>query len=251
MSYQPPQNPQQPSPWSGGDGGTGEGEGAARDGGPQGPSYDASSQAPRYGVRTPDSQGQGSQAAGAPQFGQRDGGQDGGRQDTGYGQPVSFGQGQGGYQPPAPYPGGGNENPYQQGGYRPQASSTAGRGLGITGLVLGILSVLLCWLGLPIILAVIGLIISIISVVKASRARAGRGFGIAGIILNSIGLLLSALFLVFWVIAGGAFFSLINDPELRPCWDTFTQSEMTAQDQSDFEQCLNSAIDQDQGVTTS
>lgn len=243
MSYQPPQNPQQPSPWSGGDGGTGAGDDAVRDGGPQGPSYDSSSQAPRYGVRTPD----------APQQGAQPGTQSG--PGPGYGRPVDFGQNQGGnenpYQQPAPYQGGGNQNPYQQGGYQPQTPSKAGRGLGITGLVLGILSIVLCWLGLPIILAVIGLIVSIISLVKASRARAGKGLGIAGIILNSIGLLLSALFVIVWIIAGGAFFSLINDPELRPCWDTLMQSEMTTQDQADFEQCLNDAIENGEGTTTS
>ncbi|WP_186304435.1 DUF4190 domain-containing protein [Kocuria palustris] len=261
VSYQPPQNSDQSSPWSGGE--------AARDGGPQGPSHDASQDAPRYGVRSSDGAAQGSEAqqGGIPQYGRRDdarvGAESGAGRDS-YGRPVGFGsqQAQSGYQQaqsgggyqPSPYGGAGmqNQDPYTQGGYQPRGSVKDGRGMGIAGLVLGIISLLLCWLlGLFIITAIIGLILSIIALVRASRARAGKGFGIAGVILNGIALLLNALMLVFTLILGAGMAQIFSDPDLRACFDTLSNSEMTTQDQADFEQCIDDGMDQQLEQTTS
>lgn len=237
MSYQPPQNNDQNSPWSGGDGAGG--SSPVRDGGPQGPAHDASSEAPRYGVRTSE-QGQPGQDPQGGAYGQ----------SVGFG-PGSQGQDQGGYQAPAQYVpahggGNGNQNPYGQGqgGYQPVKQGKDGRGMGIAGMVLGIISVVLFFLGLPLILAIVGLILSIIAVVRASRARAGKGFGIAGIILNILGLILNGIMVLVMIAFGGMAISMFNDPEIRPCIDTYMSTEGTSQDQADFEQCIDDALEQ-------
>lgn len=239
MSYQPPHNADRSSPWSNGGA---QADDAARDGGPQGPAHDpGQEEAPRYGVRAPQEPAPSQQ--GVPQYGRYDDGQ------SSYSagqpvQPVEYGAGPGA---PAQQSYGGypNQDPYVQGGYQPGRKVKDGKGMGIASLVLGIVSVLLFWLlGLFIIAALIGLILGIISVVRASKARAGKGFGIAGLILNGLGLILNGLILVFSLIFGAAMIQVFNDPDVRSCWDTYMGTEMTTQDQADFEQCVNDAVDQ-------
>lgn len=248
MSYQPPQNRDQQSPWSGG--AADDGRDAVRDGGPQGPSYDAGrDEAPRYGVRTPEGSGQ-DQRGGVPQYGRYGGAGDSGQGQGSYGQPVGFGSSapqQGAGQPQSYSPAGMNPNqdPYVQGGYQPRGKVKDGRGMGIASLVLGIVSIVLFWvLGIFIITALIGLILGIIALVRASRARAGKGFGIAGVILNGIGLLINGAMLVFSLILGASMFAMFSDPDMRACLDTYMDSELTTQDQADFEQCVDDTVDQ-------
>lgn len=70
--------------------------------------------------------------------------------------------------------------------------------LAVTSLVLGIMSLMLCWLFVcPIILGLIGIVIGIISLIKK---RDGAKLAIAGTILSVIGLLLGILFLLFYII---------------------------------------------------
>jgi hypothetical protein len=239
LSYQPPHNADRSSPWSNGGA---QADDAARDGGPQGPAHDpGQEEAPRYGVRAPQEPAPSQQ--GVPQYGRYDDGQSSysaGQQV----QPAEYGVGPGA---PAQQSYGGypNQDPYVQGGYQPGRKVKDGKGMGIASLVLGIVSVLLFWLlGLFIIAALIGLILGIISVVRASKARAGKGFGIAGLILNGLGLILNGLILVLSLIFGAAMIQVFNDPDVRSCWDTYMGTEMTTQDQADFEQCLNDAVDQ-------
>ena len=239
MSYQPPHNADQSSPWS--DGGA-RADGAARDGGPEGPAHDpGQEEAPRYGVRAPQESGQSQQEV--PQYGRYDDAQG----PRSAGQPEqTAGYGAGASAPAQQsYSGYPNQDPYAQGGYQPGRKVKDGKGMGIASLVLGIVSVLLFWLlGLFIIAAVIGLILGIVSLVRASKARAGKGFGIAGVILNSLGILINGVVLVFSLILGASMISLFNDPDARACIDTYMSSEVTTQDQADFEQCLNDAVDQ-------
>ena len=239
MSYQPPHNADRSSPWSNGGA---QADDAARDGGPQGPAHDpGQEEAPRYGVRAPQEPAASQQ--GVPQYGRYDDGQSS-YSDGQPVQPVEYGAGPGA---PAQQSYGGypNQDPYVQGGYQPGRKVKDGKGMGIASLVLGIVSVLLFWLlGLFIIAALIGLILGIISVVRASKARAGKGFGIAGLILNGLGLILNGLILVFSLIFGAAMIQVFNDPDVRSCWDTYMGTEMTTQDQADFEQCVNDAVDQ-------
>ncbi len=67
----------------------------------------------------------------------------------------------------------------------------AKRGLGIAAVILGGFSVLCCMcLGLGIVQAIVGMIFSIICIVKGTGS--GKTLGIIGIILNGIGFLLGA-----------------------------------------------------------
>ena len=69
------------------------------------------------------------------------------------------------------------------------------KGFGITGLVLGVISILCCmclWAGL--VFCIIGGIFSIISVIKGSGT--GRTLGIIGLVLNILGLVLNAFMIV-------------------------------------------------------
>src|SRR6478609_8260623 len=67
----------------------------------------------------------------------------------------------------------------------------AGRGLGIAGLVLGILAAILSFipcLGMYAIFpGIIGLILSIISIVQAGKAGAAKGMAIAGLVCSIVG----------------------------------------------------------------
>lgn len=241
MSYQPPHNADRSSPWSNGGA---QADDAARDGGPQGPAHDpGQEEAPRYGVRAPQEPAPSQQ--GVPQYGRYDDGQSSYSAGQPVVQPAEYGAGPGA---PAQQSYGGypNQDPYVQGGYQPGRKVKDGKGMGIASLVLGIVSVLLFWLlGLFIIAALIGLILGIISVVRASKARAGKGFGIAGLILNGLGLILNGLILVLSLIFGAAMIQVFNDPDVRSCWDTYMGTEMTTQDQADFEQCINDAVDEE------
>lgn len=69
------------------------------------------------------------------------------------------------------------------------------KGFGITGLVLGVISILCCMcLGAGLVFCIIGGIFSIISVIKGSGT--GRTLGIIGIVLNILGLVLNAFMIV-------------------------------------------------------
>lgn len=117
-----------------------------------------------YGDQNPPQYGQN-----APQYGQSAGS---------YGQqsPSPYGQ-QGG----SPYGQQGGTNYPGQQGYQGQPAENPGRTLGIVGFILAIL------------IAPVGLVISIIALVKSRRAKMGNGFALAGIIIGvlfTIGLIL-------------------------------------------------------------
>ncbi|MCC6180333.1 MAG: hypothetical protein IT237_00705 [Bacteroidia bacterium] len=71
-------------------------------------------------------------------------------------------------------------------------NSKAGKGLGIAGLVLGIVAAVVAFvpcLGMyAIIPGVIGLILSIISIIQANKAGAAKGMAIAGLVCSLIGI---------------------------------------------------------------
>jgi hypothetical protein len=70
-------------------------------------------------------------------------------------------------------------------------NSKAGKGLGIAGLVLGILAAILSFvpcLGMYAIFpGIIGLVLSIISIVQANKAGAAKGMAIAGLVCSIVG----------------------------------------------------------------
>ena len=72
------------------------------------------------------------------------------------------------------------------------SNSKAGKGLGIAGLVLGILAAILSFvpcLGMYAIFpGIIGLVLSIISIIQANKAGAARGMAIAGLVCSIVGI---------------------------------------------------------------
>jgi hypothetical protein len=137
---------------------------------------------PQYGQNPPQS------GSGQPQYGQVPGP---------YGQqnPSPYGGGQAqspyGQQGGDTYPGqqGGNNYPGQQ-GYQGQVVENPGRTLGIVGFILAIL------------IAPVGLIISIVAFVKSRKAKMGNGFALAGIIIGVLFTL--GLILIIGLIAAAA-----------------------------------------------
>lgn len=107
----------------------------------------------------------------------------------GFGAPDPYGAGYPGY------PGYGQTGGWQQG---------PANGMGITAMVLGIIStVLFCLYGLGIILGVLALIFGFIGRARAQRGEATNGgMALAGIILGAVGVVVSAAFLAFviWAI---------------------------------------------------
>ncbi|WP_394249125.1 DUF4190 domain-containing protein [Arthrobacter pityocampae] len=138
--------------------------------------------APQYGENQPQygqygqqgQQGQPGYGEGQPQYGQG---------TSPYGQaPSPYGQAQSPYGQQSPYGPGGGNYPGQQ-GYQVQTAENPGKTLGIVGFILAIL------------IAPVGLIISIVAFVKSRKAGMGNGFALAGIIIGAIFTILGAIIL--------------------------------------------------------
>lgn len=254
MSYERPQNTNDPNtPWSSDQGGqwadpNAGGQQPVRDGGPKGNVYDPNAEPPRYGVRVPEGQGGAQGSQGDPQQPWNSGQYQYGQEQYGQNQ---YGQGQ---QAAAPYnqssynhdpynqnggqdfyaaQGGSNHNPYDQPYAAPPV--TPGRGLAIAAVVLGALSIVLFFLGLTVLLAVLGLIFAIVALVKARKVQGARkGLSITGLVLNIIGLILSGIALVFWILVGGVAWQMFQDPAVQECVSQY----MDDQNQATYEQCL-------------
>jgi len=77
-----------------------------------------------------------------------------------------------------------------------------GNALAITGMILGIVSVVLCWLpivSLP--CGIGGLIFSILGIRRAKTTGTGRGVALAGLVLSILGLLAGLVFTAIWILA--------------------------------------------------
>ena len=72
-----------------------------------------------------------------------------------------------------------------------KTTSTAGKGLGIAGLVLGILAAIIsfipCLGTFALIPGVIGLVLSIISLMQANKAGSSKGMAVAGLVCSIVG----------------------------------------------------------------
>ncbi|WP_043444562.1 DUF4190 domain-containing protein [Arthrobacter sp. L77] len=141
---------------------------------------------PKYGENQPQygQQDQPKYGENQPQYGQQDQPKYGESQPQ-YGQaPSPYGQ-----QGSAPY---GQQSPYGQGagnypgqqGYQVQTAENPGKTLGIVGFILAIL------------IAPVGLVISIIAFVKSRKAKMGNGFALAGIIIGAVFTVLGAIALI-------------------------------------------------------
>lgn len=107
-----------------------------------------------------------------------------GQQSSGYGQqPAGYGQTQG-----SPY---GTPGGYGAGYGQP--AENPGKTLGIVGLICSII-----W---PI--SIVGLIVSIIAMVKSRKAGMGNGFALAGIIIGAIGVITGVIAIIALIAAAG------------------------------------------------
>ena len=116
-----------------------------------------------------------------------------GQQQPPYGQQGASQQPPYGQQSPYGQPGGYGQGPYGSGPYG-QPTENPGKTLGIVGMICSII-----W---PI--SVVGLIISIVAMVKSRKARMGNGFALAGIIIGAIGVI-TGILAVIVIIAGVSF----------------------------------------------
>jgi hypothetical protein len=143
--------------------------------------------------------------------------------------PPSAPAGGGGYGPPnAPTaPGAGQAgfgSPYSS---YPSASPVGGQPQGsnpmaVTGMILGIASIVLSWLGaisriggvLMLLVAITAIVLSIMGKSRANKGRRGNGMAITGIVTGIIGIIAAGL---FW--AGGEFWRAFSDEfsELVEC----------------------------------
>jgi hypothetical protein len=99
-------------------------------------------------------------------------------------------------------------------------------GMAIAGLVLGVSSLVLFWVPvLDGLLALTGLILSIVGIRKASQLGVGKGMAIGGLITSIIGLVVAALYsiLIVWAVNTGisaydeCYYDGISQQELDRC----------------------------------
>ncbi|NJC21274.1 hypothetical protein BJ994_000350 [Arthrobacter pigmenti] len=109
-----------------------------------------------------------------------------------YGQPSGYGQPQGA----SPYGGQGGYG----GGYG-QPAENPGKTLGIVGMICSII-----W---PI--SIVGLIVSIIAMVKSKKAGMGNGFALAGIIIGAIGVVTGILTIILIIVGISAAAEICNE----------------------------------------
>jgi len=78
-----------------------------------------------------------------------------------------------------------------------QNPAVPGKGLGIAGMVLGIVSLALwCWIYVAIPCAIVGLILSAVGLKKAKDAGMKNGMAVAGIVCSSIAL---GILIIIWI----------------------------------------------------
>ncbi len=137
------------------------------------------------------------------------------------GTPYSAGPPQ--YQGPANYPGG---DPYGYGApppppYHGYPQPTAGNGKAIAALVLGILSIVLCWLLIfDAVFVILGLIFGLIALGESRSGRTGgRGLAVAGLVCTIVGALLATLLtvLIFRAADRCGGFSNDNSSDFQHC----------------------------------
>ncbi|MBG6192294.1 putative membrane protein [Arthrobacter sp. CAN_A212] len=110
-----------------------------------------------------------------------------GSQPAPYGQQGQSSQSPYGQQPPYGQQGGYGQSPYGTGpgGYG-QQTENPGKTLGIIGFILSLIPFL----------NVVGLIVSIVAMVKSRRARMGNGFALAGIIIGALAVIATVILIV-------------------------------------------------------
>lgn len=81
-------------------------------------------------------------------------------------------------------------------------NNTVSNGIAIAGMVLGIISIVLCWIPfVPVVLGIVGLILGVKGMRKSNTLpqNKGKGMGITGIICGSMGTLVSVIYTIVWI----------------------------------------------------
>ena len=73
----------------------------------------------------------------------------------------------------------------------------------ITSMILGIISVILCWVPIiGLVLAIISLVFAVKGLKKSKITNKGRGFSIAGISCGVAGIVLNVVYTIVWIFMG-------------------------------------------------
>ena len=71
----------------------------------------------------------------------------------------------------------------------------------VASLILGLLSLILCWIpGIGTLLSIVALIISIVAVCKKEDEKSERGMSIAGLVLSCVSIIISIFVIIFILI---------------------------------------------------
>ena len=91
-----------------------------------------------------------------------------------------------------------------------EPEAPAGKGLAIAGMVCGIVSLVMvcCFWPIGIVCALVGLVLSIIALVK----KQNKGMSIAGIITSGLGVLFTILMLIFSAVVMQGIYEAVDDP---------------------------------------
>jgi hypothetical protein len=83
-------------------------------------------------------------------------------------------------------------------------SKNTSNGMGVASLVLGIASIVFCWV------PILGLVAGIVGLILAIKQRKESPNGIAtgGLVTSIIGLVLSVIYTIFWLVVGSALFAM-------------------------------------------
>jgi hypothetical protein len=86
------------------------------------------------------------------------------------------------------------------------ANGNAGKGMGIAGMILGIVAIIVsfvpCFGFWAIVLAVVGLVLSVVSMSQAKKAGASKGMAIAGLICSILAIIIGSIW-IFLIAKGG------------------------------------------------
>lgn len=88
----------------------------------------------------------------------------------------------------------------------------------VVAMVLGILSIVLCWVPIiSLILAIVALVCSAKGFKNAKTTNKGRGFSIAGLSCGSVGIVFSIIYTILWIFMGFMIGTAIDifDEELK------------------------------------
>ncbi|MCE3258759.1 MAG: hypothetical protein K0S12_400 [Bacteroidetes bacterium] len=79
------------------------------------------------------------------------------------------------------------------------ANGNAGKGLGIAGMILGIVAIIVsfvpCFGWWAVVLAVVGLVLSVVSMSQAKKAGASKGMAIAGMICSILAIIIGSIWI--------------------------------------------------------